>query len=132
MQSIDAFFDRKYDTHTYNCMHFASEVWGYLTEQDILPHLQGLVDTPNIADRAVRMNNRRSFTRLTGPKDPCVAFMQRTRTTPHMGVFMRKRILHITEKGVQFQPPRIAALGFDKVSYYMPHDTDHHSRKKFA
>lgn len=120
LRSVDPFLDRRFDRTRYNCLDFAAEVWMAAEGQDVRALLDGLVSTAP-ADRRVRREHRRAFVRLDRPHDPCLVLMQRTRSTPHAGVYVRGRILHLKETGVEYQPAHIAALGFDRVGYYLPH-----------
>ena len=60
----------------------------------------------------------KSFEKLAAPVTPCLALMRRGRTPPHIGVFLRRRILHLNERGAIFQLPSMAAMTFDSISYY--------------
>lgn len=73
--SIDAFLKKRYNRETYNCAHFASEVWESLTGESIGHKLAGLLEPPK--SRHVRFDLRRQFVRLEAPESPCLALMQR-------------------------------------------------------
>lgn len=114
--SIDEFFKRKYNRETYNCAHFASEVWQHLTGESIAHKLAGLLEPPKT--RHVRFDLRRQFVRLQAPESPCLALMQRRGSAPHVGIFLRGRVLHIHEMGVEFQPIDVASRGFERIGFY--------------
>lgn len=103
MISIDGFLGRVYEPG-YKCLHFASDVWHYLTGVDIRSRLLG----GHIA----------SFRREERPVDPCIVLMQSRGVIPHVGVYYRGRVLHLTELGVQYQPVEIATLGFKTIRFY--------------
>lgn len=117
---IDQYFFKVYNADTYNCLHFAAEVWQDLTGQDILEKLSLGFTVP--ASESFTLSTarhiKRNFTKLSVPESPSLAMMQRARMTPHVGVFFDRRILHITEGGVEFQPPDVASRGFKTVTYY--------------
>ncbi len=113
--SIDCYLGRRYNNRSYNCLHFARDVWYDLTGVDITDRLSGLF---NPIDRIVKRENLATFTRLDSPVDPCLVLMQRPRVDAHIGVFIRGKVLHIQPTGVQFVPLEFASRGFKTVRYY--------------
>lgn len=114
--SIDEFFKRKYDRRNYNCAHFVCEVWKATTGEDLAHKLRGFLQAPE--DRRAVLSDLRSFERLQAPESPCLALMQRRGSAPHVGMFLRGRVLHIHEMGVEFQPIDVASRGFEKIGFY--------------
>lgn len=114
--SVDRFLNRTYHRDEYNCAHFAAEVWAYETGDDIGAALTGFLAP--MRDRQADWSLRRDLRALAFPVSPCLVLMRRPRTTPHVGVYLRDRVLHITESGVVFQPLEIATLGFKVVGFY--------------
>lgn len=116
IMSIDAFFNRKYDRNNYNCAHFVCEVWESITGEDLTHKLAGFLRSPD--DRRAVLSDLRVFKRLDRPESPCLALMQRRGSAPHVGLFVRGRVLHIHEMGVEFQPIDVASRGFEKIGFY--------------
>lgn len=114
--SVDDFMDRRYKPLTYDCLHFTREVWLAATGEDIGDRLGTLLGRGDA--RKVSREHRRVFVRLTAPEDPCLALMRRPRSAPHIGVYIRGRVLHISERGVEFMPPPVAGRGFSSLSYF--------------
>jgi hypothetical protein len=114
--SVDPFLDRRYAPLTYDCLHFTREVWLAATGEDIGERLGSLLGRGT--GRKLCGGHRRAFQRLTAPEDPCIALMRRPRSSPHIGVYLRGRVLHIWERGVEFMPPAVAGRGFSSVSFY--------------
>lgn len=114
--SIDAFFHRKYNRETYNCAHFVCDVWENLTGEQIAHKLGPLLLPPK--ERYVAPELRRHFRKLERPESPCVVLMQRRGSPPHVGIFVRGRVLHIHERGVEFQPTDVASRGFERTGFY--------------
>ena len=85
--SIDAFLDREYDLHKYNCGHFVADVWKELTGEDI-------------TDIFSLTTNAKQRTRLKEPVSPCVCIM-RGIADPHAGVYLDGKVWHLTPQGVQ-------------------------------
>lgn len=114
--SVDKYLHLDYDKRAFNCAHFASMVWKDLTGQDIGPNLVGF--TRPRAERTVNMAQLRVFTRLGAPVSPCIVLLSRPRTEPHVGVYLRGKVLHITQAGVAFDFVEVASAGFPNVRYY--------------
>lgn len=118
MTSVDAFLDRVYNERHYNCLHFTVEVWRALTGEDIAERLDGLLSGP-VADRRIRRPHTGAFLSLPDRRSPCLALMQRARIAPHVGIYLRGRVLHIRETGPAFEPLEIATYGWKKVRFYL-------------
>lgn len=115
--SIDKFLFRKFNEDTYNCMHFAAEVWADLTGEDLAKKLGRLLFDSTDRRRITRAIVR-NFVRLARPVSPCLVIMQRARSSPHIAVYVRGRVLNIHQHGVQFQPIDVAARCFTSVTYF--------------
>jgi hypothetical protein len=114
---LDDLFAIKYDRQNYNCAHFARDVWQRETGQDITETLSGFLLPPG--ERSVRANLRHKFKRLQTPKSPCIVLMHRKNSVPHVGVYLRDKVIHLHEKGVEFMPLDIATRGFKKLGFYV-------------
>lgn len=114
--NIDEFFNRQYDEDSYNCAHFVCEVWAKLTGESITDAMRGFLQPAQARQAAFSL--RRYFDKLDRPESPCIALMQRPRAAPHVGIYLRGRILHITELGVEFLPADVASRGFVTIKYY--------------
>lgn len=107
-------------TRTYNCAHYAAEVWAAETGEDITPALTGFLAPRH--DRQATPLTRKRFVRLQEPKTPCIVLFRRPRAEPHVGVYLRGAVLHLEAK----MPKRdliadiVAANGFKTVTYYDP------------
>lgn len=118
--SIDALLDRKYDKAKYNCAHFVCDAWQLLFRQNLSEDLASFLLPPN--ERRATIELRRKFRRIPTPSSPAIAIMHRRRTPPHVGIFYKRKILHLHEYGVQYQTPEIAARGFNHVTFYAYHN----------
>lgn len=115
--SVDRYFARRYDARTYNCLHFACDVWRDETGEDLSGRLAGLLGEPE--ERRVRREHLRAFERLAEPRSPCLVLMHSPREAPHVGVFLRGKVLHLSaERGVEFAPVEVATRGFRTVRYF--------------
>lgn len=115
IKSIDRFLDRR-QTRTYNCLDFCREVWLAMTGEDVTAKLTRLVG--EFAQRKATLSGVRGFQRLDEPINPCFVVFQRKGFTPHIGVYLDRRILHLHERGVEFQPLIVAQSYFNTVRYY--------------
>lgn len=113
LASIDRFlFARR--SATYDCLDLVAEVWEAHTGEDIRERLGDLLG----ADGRQIGKARTSFTRLARPEDPCIAVMHSDRGDPHVGVYLRGRILHLLGRSPEFMEPDVAARGFTRVRYF--------------
>lgn len=104
--SVDKWLNKVYRDDKYTCSDFTREVWLDLTGIDIAPALQGLLQAHD--GRGLRKAHVAHFKVLAGPCDPCLVVMQRPRSPVHIGVYLRGKILQITERGVEFRTVAIA------------------------
>ena len=116
MFSTDRYLGRRYRLTTYNCAHFAVDVWRDLTGIDIGPWLAGILPetgTPSI--KAMRQ-----FERINKPVDPCLVLYTDPvkKARPHAGVWIKGKVLHLCEQtGVQYVPVELAAPGLTPRYY---------------
>lgn len=118
MKSIDPYLTRVYDEDRYNCLHLVDEAWRGVVGGDIRDRLNQL-----LAARAHRRPDwalKRGFRVLPGPVEPCLVVMRRPLVQPHIGLFLRGRVLHINELGVEFQPLEVASRGYKTTRFYQP------------
>lgn len=114
--SLDAFFNRVYNKESYNCAHFVCDVWESITGNSIDHKLECFL-VPS-ASRHAGFSLRKEFRKLKHPESPCIVLMQRKGNAPHVGLFVRGKVIHIHETGVEFQPVDVASRGFSKIGYY--------------
>lgn len=115
MKSVDPYLDREYHKSHYNCLHLARDVWLDLTDVDITEALQCVLDPKH------RKPNKRLFyffKQEENPVDPCIVLMRRPNVPSHVGVFVRGKLLHIQETGVEYLPLEIASRGFTSLRFY--------------
>lgn len=115
--SIDRFLDKKYDKRNYNCAHLVCDVWQAETGIDLTIYLQGCLT--GIKDRFLTRKDLTTFKRIDKPISPCLVLMNPVgNREPHVGVFLRGKVAHITEAGVRYQRLELATLGFKTVRFY--------------
>ena len=109
---LAALLDRPYDRRTYNCTHFAVDVWQAITGEDIGGFL--------VPERAA-LAHRHSFRRVRKPvwslPYPLLVLMRRA-TENHIGVYYRGKVWHKHAAGAECLPPETATLAFKDVRYY--------------
>lgn len=120
IKSIDEYLSRQHNMKEYNCWDFLREVWLDITGVDVGHR------TPSSCSREEMKalfqhgaNDEPLFKRLANRKDPCIVLMMRGNMLPHVGVYLRDRVLHLPEKSyTKFEPIEQATLGFKEVRYY--------------
>lgn len=114
--SVDSLFYHRYDRNTYNCAHFLVDAWKCIVGDDISDKITGFLLPAK--ERHGGAYLRKHFYPLGKPQSPCIVLMHKTRQAPHVGMFIRGKVIHIQESGVQYMPLDIATFGFDKVRFY--------------
>lgn len=108
---VDDFLSRR-RRRGYDCLNFTAEVWLACTGEDLQGRLQEL-----LGPRRRLGAGRRRFERLERPEEPCLVVMQSHRANPHIGVYLRGRVLHLLHSA-EFTKLEVATRGFTRVSYY--------------
>ncbi|HEX4302826.1 MAG TPA: hypothetical protein VHZ78_08530 [Rhizomicrobium sp.] len=117
LASVDPFLARRHRGDAYNCLHFARDVWQAHVGVDIGERLKALRE--GAADRRVHKGDVAAFEALDGPQDPCLVLLwQQNGGDSHVGVYLRGRLLHLTEKGVRFERLDLALDGYASPRFY--------------
>ncbi|MHA3050193.1 hypothetical protein [Acinetobacter sp. ANC 4639] len=104
--SIDNLLDRTW-SKDYTCNEFACEAWKQITGHDLTQRLNEY------------LNGKGKFKRLDQPISPCLVFFSNNaRSATHIGIFYDHKLLHLSQKGVQFIPLELVAMGFREVRFY--------------
>lgn len=107
-------------THTpgpqYNCFDFVRNVRKADTGVDIGDRLQLLRGT--FSTRKATVSGLRGWPRLAAPVDGCFVVMQRPRTVPHIGVWVRGKVLHLGATGAQHDKLQNVTRRYKKVVYF--------------
>jgi len=114
--SVDKYLNKVYCPQNYNCAHLVCEVWKDETGIDISHALQGFLGGRKA--RRVVLADLRIFKRLKAPLSPCLVQFQSHRDAPHVGIYLRGRVLHITKSGVRFEILETVSIGFKKVGFF--------------
>lgn len=115
--SVDIYLNRTFDRSKYNCLDFVREVWLDLKGIDLAIPLQAVFGPPAVRTPTRKMF--REFQKISTPQSPCLVLMERPHAAPHIGIFIRGRVLHLSELGVEFQPIDVASRAFTSVRYYV-------------
>lgn len=111
--NLDCLYSKKYNFQTYNCAHFAVDVWKFIAGKDISSFLLEPSGLPRVPTGAGK-----GFKRLAGPVSPCLAVFRGLGGETHVGVFLDGRILHIVNSGVVAQPVDRIKMVFRNVRFY--------------
>lgn len=114
--SIDKYLSRNYNLRNYNCAHFACDVFEDETGKDLRPILTGLLKPAK--ERFASFKDLKKMVRLDSPQSPCIVLFQNTGDVPHVGVYIRGKVLHISDSGVRFEYIENAGLFFNTIRFY--------------
>lgn len=109
--SIDCYFGEIYHRQDNNCLHFSAKVWAKETGGEF----KGVYD---FLHGKCSLATARKFKKLKEPVSPCIAVFKGG-TETHIAIFIRGKILHFTEAGVQYQPLDVVMFGFSHVRFYL-------------
>ena len=116
MNSVDPFLDRVYVPGRYTCLDHAAEVWLSITGTPLHIDIQRFLKQHSISKEA-----RGQYKRIQDPVSPCLVVF-RSHTSSHIGVFIRGKVLHLTERdGVQYVPLHVVTTWFKVVRFYAQH-----------
>lgn len=115
-QSVDHYLllGRVFDAKRYDCLDFAREVWAAEVGEDLKARLAGAFGP----DRHIERRHLKAFQRLDGPSDPCLVLMEWPTRLPHIGIFLRGRVLHLARTGAQFEPLADVARDCSRLGFY--------------
>lgn len=117
MKSVDQFLHRKYIEGEYNCYDFVRDVWLELCGVDIGDMPRPQMDKEGLQGRWEHVAAK--WVRLDALKDPCVILFQRPRMIPHVGVYVRGKVLHLPRfSNARFEDLSVARIGFNRLSYF--------------
>lgn len=114
--SVDKYLNKVYDKRAYNCAHFVAEVWSDMFDYDLSIALTGFMRPRK--ERHVSIKDLRCFKRIDAPESPCIVLLQNYKEPPHVGIYLRGRVLHIQQSGVNFELLETVSVPFKKVSFY--------------
>ena len=114
--SIDELFDRTYHRQKYNCANFVCEAWKEIKGTDISELIEPL--SCGHPYKPSSKDNRLFLECLRKPENPCLALFQANKKQTHIAIFINRKILHITENGVEWNYLENVLLLFNKVRFY--------------
>ena len=110
-------------TSAYNCAHFLCDAWEQETGESIRSLLDGFLAPRHLRKADSTLGHR--MYRLTAPSDPCIVLWRRKGQAPHVGLYVRRAVLHLTDHGAMRQPLDLASIGYFPPRFYAPRP--HHS-----
>lgn len=112
--NIDDLLCREYDRKTYNCLHFAADSWELLTGDSRLRQVR---EDDFRAGRLAALF--RGYRRVKGPTvTPAIVLMETLEGDAHIGVCVRRRLLHNSELGPTFFSVEAMSAMYQKMRYY--------------
>jgi hypothetical protein len=113
---VDAYLGWQFDLATRNCWHLVRAGWKDLTGVDLGDRTPDRITTGALLDQF--SNDVPAFTLLEKPESPSIVLMRRPGAVPHVGLFIRGRVLQMTPQGSSYMPPSVACEGWPSVEYY--------------
>jgi len=114
--NIDDFMQHVFVEERYTCMEFACDVWAAATGEDLKNRLGSVMRREFGMGETLRAF--KSFRRLREPVSPCLVYMTRLNSEPHMGVYLDDSVLHLTTRGPEYLPLALASRGFTHIRFY--------------
>lgn len=118
----DDYMPRRFDMRTSNCWHLVRDVWRDMTGVDLGDLTPAQTDSCALDDAVWEAAEGPRFVRIEQPRQPCIVLMRRRSEMPHVGVFMRWRLLHMTPKGVLNPWWSDVEREWDSLEYYVPRE----------
>jgi hypothetical protein len=100
MKSVDPLLFRQ-PSPKYNCLDFVAEAWRYLVGDGQEVALLALCKAAHEGE--IPKESIRAFERLREPITPCFVVFQRPKLSPHVGIYIDRRVLHLQPNGAEFQ-----------------------------
>jgi len=118
MLDIDKYLQKSHDMKNYNCWDFIRDVWLDITGEDIGKRTPKIVSRTNMITKF--NDEEKQFHRLEEKQDPCLILFKRNRILPHVGVYVRGKVLHLPEKSNgKYEPLELVKLPFNEVRFYL-------------
>lgn len=114
--NFDKYFGRVYHIRNYNCAHLVVEAGTDVFGPRIGEMLRAYLCAPS--ERKSKLSDLKLGRWLKKPVDPCVVLFQAPGRIAHVGLFYKGKVLHINERGVQYQPLDVVSFGYPKVRFF--------------
>lgn len=116
MLEVDRYLAWRFDLARCNCWHLARAAWLELTGRDLGDRTPDRISTAALLGRFD--SDVPAFTRLPGPADPCLVLMRHAGAVPHVGVYYRRKVLQMRQRGPSYVALAEASAGFSQVEFY--------------
>jgi hypothetical protein len=115
---VDPWLSKKFvpGREGYNCWAFSREIWLELTGKNLGNQTPARRDPQEYKNKAEEFSQK--LQRLESPAEPCLVLFQRPRLEPHIGVYYKGKVLHLTQSGAYYMPLHEVSLGYLSVSFY--------------
>lgn len=121
MFEVDNYLKKKFDILNYNCWHFVRDVWFELTGEmlyDYTPARPTKHDMHMAAEDAIYKFLQVNSIAAWPKHQPLIVLMKRRVDTPHVGVFYKGKVLHLTPEGARYLPLDVSTVGYEKITFY--------------
>jgi hypothetical protein len=114
---IGALMAKRYDEDAYHCVHFAVDMWKFVTGHDLSSQFSPLL-SPEAA-RSAPDSVWRGFEELGQPGlDPLLVLLRGPGRQPHIGVYRDGRIWHMRETGPVAETLAQIVAGYPEVRFF--------------
>jgi hypothetical protein len=114
--SVDPYLARAYSLADMNCWHMVRDAWLELTGIDLGDRTPARITAATL--NATFGSDVPAFERLDGAQSPCLVLMRSPGAVPHVGLFLRGRVLQMTAAGASYMPLAVATAGFREIGFY--------------
>jgi len=117
MVSVDKYLSKKHHMRDYNCWDFIREVWLDLKGEDIGHRTPPSGSRKDMIEKFAQ--EEREFVRLEKAEDPCIVLFLRDKMLPHVGIYVRGKVLHLPEKSYgRYEQLALVGLVFKEIRFY--------------
>lgn len=113
---IDEYIMRDYNDPSYNCWDFTRDVWMDLTNFDIGDRTPIPPSSISIVKRINRQKHE--FEKLLEPLSPSIVLMKITGKLPHIGVYIKGKILHLTDSVAKYESISSLQINVIEMNFY--------------
>ena len=116
MFSVDKYLANSFRHRTYNCFDFVRDIWLELTGTDLGRQTPEESSISVYTEKALKVAN--TLIKLDSCEDPCIVLFQRARLEPHVGVYHKGKVLHLSRSGAYYIALDQVSAGYTNVSFY--------------
>jgi len=114
--NVDPYLSRRFDLAAQNCWHLVRDGWLELTGIDLGDRTPVRITTAALLGKFD--TDVPAFRKIEKPESPCIVLMRSPGVIPHVGIFYKRRVLQMTQRGASYVPLENATSGYSEVGFY--------------